>query len=183
MTWDERELAQAFKVSVEDIREYLTDGRRVSFIIERRLKWENEGWRLAPSEGAGYDLIDPDERLWEVRSITRGGVYFNPSAQVGSGRSFNEDGFQAKLAGIAGFILSDITTFPEITCYVVPVENVLRWHAAGSLGANAKVSRTVFLSRLAADIRFGEHMEPEEAAQGLLEIVEEAGVAEGPEKD
>lgn len=53
-------------------------GRRVSFIIERRLKWENEGWKLAPSEGAGYDMIDPQGRLWEVRSITRGGVYFNP---------------------------------------------------------------------------------------------------------
>jgi hypothetical protein len=39
MTWDEQELARAFKVTVADVREYLTDGRRVSFIIERRLKW------------------------------------------------------------------------------------------------------------------------------------------------
>ena len=38
MTWDEQELARAFKVTVADVREYLTDGRRVSFIIERRLK-------------------------------------------------------------------------------------------------------------------------------------------------
>jgi len=38
MQWDEHELAAAFKVSTDDIREYLTDGRRVSFIIERRLK-------------------------------------------------------------------------------------------------------------------------------------------------
>ena len=53
MTWDEQELARAFKVTVADVREYLTDGRRVSFIIERRLKWENPGWSLAPSEGAG----------------------------------------------------------------------------------------------------------------------------------
>ncbi len=81
MTWDENELARAFKVTVEDIREYLTDGRRVSFIIERRLKWENHGWTLAPSEGAGYDLRDPEGGLWEVRSITMGGVYFKCAFQ------------------------------------------------------------------------------------------------------
>jgi hypothetical protein len=100
MTWDSQELARAFKVTVEDITEYLTDRRRVSFIIERRLKWEHPGWTLAPSEGAGYDLLDPNGGLREVRSITRNGVYFNPSNQVGSGRSFSESLFQTKLMAI-----------------------------------------------------------------------------------
>ncbi|WP_156929548.1 hypothetical protein [Paracoccus sp. J55] len=154
MTWDEMELARAFKVSPEDVREYLTDGRRVSFIIERRLKWENPGWQLAPSEGAGYDLLDPDGGMWEVRSITRQGVYFNPSNQVGSGRRFNEDGFQLKMSGIKGFILSDIVGFPVVDVFVVPVENVLRWHSQRLLGANAKVSRAKFLNNLAPDIQF-----------------------------
>jgi len=153
LTWDEQELARAFRVQTSDVREYLTDGRRVSFIIERRLKWENPGWSLAPSEGAGYDLMDPDGQKWEVRSITRGGVYFNPSAQVGSGRAFNEEGFQQKLADIRGFILSDIVGFPVIDVFVVPVQNVLRWHRAGRLGTNAKVSRAVFLNSLASDIQ------------------------------
>lgn len=154
MTWDEVELAQAFKVSTEDVREYLTDGRRVSFIIERRLKWENPGWQLAPSEGAGYDLLDPEGGMWEVRSITRQGVYFNPSNQVGSGRRFNEDGFQLKMSGIKGFILSDIVGFPIVDVFVVPIGNVLRWHSQRLLGANAKVSRAKFLSSLASDIQF-----------------------------
>ena len=30
LTWDEEELARAFRVTTKDIREYLTDGRRVS---------------------------------------------------------------------------------------------------------------------------------------------------------
>ncbi|MDR0808938.1 MAG: hypothetical protein LBE86_07410 [Gemmobacter sp.] len=153
MTWDEMELARAFKVSPEDVREYLTDGR-VSFIIERRLKWENPGWQLAPSEGAGYDLLDPDGGTWEVRSITRQGVYFNPSNQVGSGRRFDGDGFQLKMSGIKGFILSDIVGFPIVDVFVVPITNVLRWHGRRLLGANAKVSRIKFLSTLAPDIRF-----------------------------
>lgn len=183
MSWDEEALAHAFRVTPADVREYLTDGRRVSFIIERRLKWENAGWQLAPSEGAGYDMIDPKGRMWEVRSITRGGVYFNPSAQVGSGRAFNEEGFQAKLAGIAGYILSDITTFPEVTCYVVPVANVLRWHAGGNLGANAKVSRAVFLSKLVPDIRH-DVVVPEADAQAALEkLARNVGIAEGEQKN
>lgn len=154
LMWDEAELANAFKVTKEDVREYLTDGRRVSFIIERRLKWENPGWSLAPSEGAGYDLLDPEGGKWEVRSITGGGVYFNPSNQVGSGRKFNEDGFQLKMSGIKGFILSDIVGFPVVDVFVVPVENVLRWHRGQALGSNAKVSRDKFLKLLAKDIRF-----------------------------
>lgn len=154
MSWNEDELAKAFKVTVDDIREYLTDGRRVSFIIERRLKWENPGWELAASEGAGYDMLDPEGGKWEVRSITKGGVYFKPSAQVGSGRSYNEEGFFKKLSGIEGYILSDITTFPVVTCYVVPVENVMRWHKAGMLGKQAQVTRARFLVALAPDIMF-----------------------------
>lgn len=154
MTWDEVELARAFKVSPEDVREYLTDGRRVSFIIERRLKWENPGWELAPSEGAGYDLLDPEGGMWEVRSVTRQGVYFNPSNQVGSGRRFDEDGFQSKMRGLKGFILSDIVGFPVVDVFVVPVANVLRWHNQRLLGANAKVSRAKFLKSLAPDIQF-----------------------------
>lgn len=152
MIWDEEKLASAFRVEVEDVREYFTDGRRVSFIIERRLKWDHPGWQLAPSEGAGYDLKDPDGGLWEVRSVTKGGVYFNPSNQVGAGRKFNEDGFQAKLAGIKGFILADIEKFPSVDVYMVPVHNVLRWHSKGLLGANAKISRTKFLNTFVKDI-------------------------------
>lgn len=152
-SWSEREIARAFKVSVEDVREYLTDGRRVSFMIERRLAQENPGWQLASSEGAGYDLLDPSGGKWEVRSITRSGVYFNPSNQVGSGRTFNEQGFQEKLEEVKGFILSDIVEFPMVNVYVVPVENVLRWHHQGLLGANARISRRKFLMNLVPDIR------------------------------
>ncbi|WP_145953442.1 hypothetical protein [Oceaniglobus indicus] len=153
LSWDEEELARAFKITPKDVREYLTDGRRVSFIIERRLMWEHPGWKLAPSEGAGYDLLDPDGGMWEVRSITRGGVYFNPSNQVGSGRAFNEDGFQQKLGGIKGFILSDIVGFPVVDVFVVPVQNVLDWHSQRLLGSNAKVSRAKFLRELAPRIQ------------------------------
>jgi hypothetical protein len=153
MSWDENALAAAFGVSTEDIKEYLTDGRRVSFIIERRLKSEHAGWKLAPSEGAGYDLIDPKGGKWEVRAVSKGGTYFNPSSQVGKGRKFDEHGFQKKLDGIKGYILSDIVNFPNVDVYVVPVENIRRWHAAGLLGKSTKVRRAKFLNLLVPDIQ------------------------------
>ena len=152
LQWDIEKLSEAFQVTKDDVREYFTDGRRVSFIIERRLKWDHPGWQLAPSEGAGYDLKDPDGGLWEVRSVTKGGVYFTPSNQVGSGRKFNEDGFQGKLSGIKGFILTDIEKFPSMDVYVLPVTNVIRWHKQGLLGANAKISRAKFISHFVNDI-------------------------------
>lgn len=153
LDFDCDKLAEAFGVKPNDVAEFMTDGRRASFIIERRLMWGHPGWELAPTEGAGYDLKAPDGSLWEVRSITRGGVYFNPSAQVGIGRKFEEGGFRAKCAAIRGFILSDITKFPNIPVYVVPVENVIRWFDSRLLGSNAKVSRAAFFSKLHKDIR------------------------------
>lgn len=152
LEWDLEVLAKAFRVSEEDIREYLTDGRRASFIIERRLKWEHAGWSLAPSEGASHDLRDPEGELWEVRSITRGGVYFNPSNQVGSGRRFEEGGFLNKLNSIRGYILTDIVQFPSVEIFVVPVEHVRRWYESGLLGMNARVTRNIFLDRLAPEL-------------------------------
>lgn len=154
INFDCERLADAFGVRSDDIRAFMTDGRRASFIIERRLVWSHPGWQLATSEGAGYDLSDPDGGRWEVRSITRRGVYFNPSAQVGIGRCFEEIGFFAKLSSIQGFILADITLFPTVCVYLVPVANVQRWYAERRLGTRTMVARNVFLTQLLPDIRY-----------------------------
>ena len=148
LDWDVAALAEALRITPEDVGEYMTDGRRISFVLERRLRLEHPGWRLAPSEGASYDLIDPDGGLWEVRSLTARGVYFNPSNQVGAGRRFDEAGFREKLAGLRGFLLGDITGFPAVDVYTVPVAAVIGWWESGLLGRNAKVSRSAFLERL-----------------------------------
>jgi hypothetical protein len=66
-------VAEALRISEDDVRDYFTDGRRVSFIIERRIAREVLRARPAESEGAGFDLIDPEGGKWEVRSISGGG--------------------------------------------------------------------------------------------------------------
>jgi len=151
--WDEAALAHALRIPETDVHSYFTDGRRASFLIERRLRSENAGWELAASEKDSYDLIDPKGGKWESRSVTRFGVYFTPSNQVGYGRAYDEDAFMDKLRYVKGFILSDIMRFPHVDVFVIPVENVMRWHQAGLLGVNAKVSRAKFWDKLAPDIQ------------------------------
>jgi hypothetical protein len=148
LSWNVTEIAKALKITESDVRNYFTDGRRVSFILERRLAYEVLKGRLAPSEGAGYDLIDSNGDKWEVRSITRGGIYFSPSYMVGSGRSFKEAGFLKKLKDVKGFILSDVESFPDVPFWIVSSDQVRKWWDDGLLGTTTKVSREAVLRLL-----------------------------------
>ena len=148
LTWDINEIAQALKISKEDVQEYFTDGRRVSFLLERRIAREIIKGTLASSEGAGFDLLDSRGRKWEVRSISKGGIYFCPSYMVGSGRHFEEKGFLEKLSEIEGYIVSDIESFPTIPFWIVTAKQVQVWWESGELGKNSKISREKSLKLL-----------------------------------
>lgn len=141
LRWDLDSLTSAMQLNASEVREYFTDGRRVSFILERRISREIVGGSLAHSEGAAYDLLDAQGGKWEVRSLTRGGIYFCPSYMVGSGRTFSEPGFLAKLQEVEGYIVSDVEMFPDVPVWVVPAEDVLSWWQRGLLGVNSKISR------------------------------------------
>ncbi len=139
--WDVVAIAKALKIKKEDVLAYFKDGRRVSFILERRLTYEIFNGSLAPSEGAGFDLVDSKGNKWEVRSITKDGIYFSPSYMVGSGRSFNEAGFLKKLNEVAGYVISDIESFPDIPFWIIPSQQIREWWTAGQLGRITKISR------------------------------------------
>jgi len=133
LSWDVHEIAKVLKIRPEDVREYFTDGRRVSFIVERRLAREVPLlWVLI------YLLIDSHGNKWEVRSITRSGIYFCPSYMVGSGRHFEEEGFLRKLNEIKGFIIADVESFPNIPFWIIPVEQVKKWWDSGKLGSKIR---------------------------------------------
>jgi len=139
---DIEQVAQALKVTREDVTEYFTDGRRVSFLIERRMAREVLEKSARPdSEGAPYDVTDRLGGKWEVRSITRGGVYFCPSNQVGKGRAFDHRGFEEKLTAVTGYVLADVEAFPRAPFWLIPVDTVRDWWTTGKLQANTKVRR------------------------------------------
>jgi hypothetical protein len=149
LTWDIEQIAQALKISASDVRAYFTDGRRVSFLLERRIAREIIKGSLAPSEGAGFDIIDPQEGKWELRSISKGGIYFCPSFMVGSGRSFEAARFLEKLADVEGYIVCDIEQFPNIPFWIIPAQQVKNWWESGQLGKTTNVSRNKALSLIA----------------------------------
>lgn len=141
LEWNLVELQNALKISEDDVRAYFTDGRRVSFILERRLAREVLNGTLAPSEGAGFDLLDWQGRKWEVRSVSKGGIYFCPSYMVGSGRRFERGGFLNKLGEIHGYVVSDITKFPRVPYWLIEGSRVREWYEAGRLGPSTQISR------------------------------------------
>jgi len=141
LNWDIAEVAAALKMEADEVREYFTDGRRVSFMLERRISREIIKGRLAQSEGASFDLFDSDGAKWEVRSITRTGIYFCPSYMVGSGRAFDEVGFLRKLDEVAGYLVSDVECFPDVPVWKIDGQRVRDWYHGGVLGANTKIPR------------------------------------------
>lgn len=141
LIWDVQDIAKALKIGATEVREYFTDGRRVSFLIERRIAHEVLKGSVSKSEGAGFDVIAPDGGKWEVRSISKGGIYFCPSYMVGSGRSFDEAGFQSKLEEIEGYIIADIESFPNVPFWIISADQVLAWWEGRELGTTTKISR------------------------------------------
>lgn len=150
LNWDIAKLTEALKVGVDDIQEFCTDGRKFSFVVERRIAYEVLKGSLAPSEGASFDVIDSTGRKWEVRSITKSGIYFCPSYMVGSQRSFNERGFLEKLEGIEGYIVADLASFPTVPFWSIQKDTVRDWWKRGKLGTTTKIPRTRALELLAA---------------------------------
>lgn len=59
LSWDVAKLTDALKLGERDIREFFTDGRKFSFVVERRIAYEVPKGSLAPSEGAHFDVSDP----------------------------------------------------------------------------------------------------------------------------
>jgi hypothetical protein len=153
LEWDVQKLSDAMKIAPKDVIEYFTDGRRVSFILERRLAHEIVHGKLAPSEGEEYDLTDTKGGKWEVRSVTKGGVYFCPSNMVGKGRTFEKAGFLRKLNEIQGYILTDVVAFPKIPFWTIPKETVRKWWDEGSLGINSHVTHKKALELINSTIK------------------------------
>ena len=148
LSWNITHISKALKISKKDVKEYFTDGRRISFLLERRLAKEVLHGKLPDSEGEDYDVLDSKGRKWEVRSISKGGVYFCPSYMVGSGRHFEEQGFLDKLKDIKGYMLCDIERFPHVPFWVVASDEVKAWWDSNELGTWTGISRKKALALL-----------------------------------
>jgi hypothetical protein len=147
LEWDLGNLAAAMHLDEGEVLTYFRDGRRISFILERRIRDAFPSWTLAPSEGSGFDLIDEKGGCWEARSVSSG-IYFCPSYMVGARRVFEEQGFLQKLEKIEGYVCSDIMKFPQVPVYMVPSDLILDLYRKGHLGAGTRISSARFYSNI-----------------------------------
>jgi len=143
--WDVGALSDALAITKDEVLEYFRDGRRMSFILERRLQSDFNG--TLSRENEAWDMIDSEGRKWEVRSLTES-LYFCPSYMVGSGRIFNRDGFIQKLDAIHGYIVGDIKLFPEVPCWTLSSELVRHWWESGTIPEKTSISRARFYQLL-----------------------------------
>jgi len=148
LKWNVSDLAKAMKMSEEDVKLYFKDGRRASFIMERLIAYKVFHGSLSSNEGTDYDIIDNEGGKWEVRSLTKDGVYFCPSYMVGSGRDFDEVGFLTKLNNIKGYVIADITKFPNIPFWIIPKNKVMSCWKKKLLSYTTKISRQKALKLL-----------------------------------
>lgn len=151
-SWHGEQLAQATGLNLTDVRIYFTDGRRASFLVERRL-CKQLGWSLADSERHPYDIVDngaPNGK-WEVRCVTANGVNLAPSRDQGSGRKFSDLSLQQKLNLLRGYILADITVFPAVNYYFFVQATVKTWVQNGKLNANGSIPYARFINELSLD--------------------------------
>lgn len=147
LTWNISDLAKAMKLSKKVTEDYFKDGRRASPLLERRLARVLK-WKLTDSERTGWDLKDWRGGKWEVRCITKEGVYFNPSMNVGGSRGYNKTAYSNKLKVLKGYILCDIVTFPKVTFWKVPKKAVREWKRKKKLRKDTKITRTNVLKLL-----------------------------------
>ena len=145
LDWELPALVLSLKIPEEEIIEYFKDGRRIAFLIERRIAREVLGGTLAPSEGSHFDVTDHYGNNWEIRSLSKRGTYFCPSYMVGSGRDFDEAGFQEKLDKITGYIICDIDSFPSVSYWLIPKADIIAWRAAGRISNETRVSHKKLL--------------------------------------
>jgi hypothetical protein len=139
--WDVEKLSGAMHLSKEDVIDYFKDGRRMSFILERRICKEVLDGKMPKSEGASFDIFDKEGGKWEVRCVTDTGTYFCPSSMIGAGRFFDEKGFLSKLEGIKGYILADITKFPLVEYWSTTSYEIIDLYVNKRIHHTTKVGR------------------------------------------
>jgi hypothetical protein len=151
MSFDLALLAKALgDIPLEAAQDIFSDGRQASVVIEGILSHHLEV-SAAPHGNAKWDLELPDG-LAEVKCLTRRGVKFLPSGQVGSGRSYDEAAFLERLEQNIAYYVADIREFPDVRITLIPAAILVSWANEGIMRSgsfNAEEGRRVIDAMLA----------------------------------
>jgi len=136
LNWDVQALADSMGITARDVlRMFKNDGRIYPHILKPRLARELE-YREYISFGdpSPAQLIDDENGLWQIRAMTKSsGVSFMRQSMRSTGIEYNEKKFLDYVSRLAGFLVCDVRSFPELVVYEVSKESVWHWHEGGRL--------------------------------------------------
>ena len=139
-------VADGLRMTKEKVKKFFYDGRRFGFIAEDKVETIYGG--VQTKNGSSFDVYveakdgQPEKKV-EVRSLTKSGIYFSPSGNVGKGRKFSEVDLLKKLDSVDIFVMCDVKTFVDDETFElveVSSDTIRGLYFDGKLGKNAKIS-------------------------------------------
>lgn len=109
-------------------------GRYAEFLIASKGIGDRSG-----SENSAYDNITIDGKRIEVRAITKYGISFAASNEVGKGRKVTKAGFKHKLDSVDYWCLVDYADVDNCKFYFITNKNVVSMDSLGILTKNKNV--------------------------------------------
>jgi len=153
------DISQALKVTPADVIQKFRDGRVTSWFAEiwgeRLFSYKKHLNSNYPGSDASIDLgaIGPFEI--SVRSLTRAGIKFQKSKNIGSSRSATQGDVYDAIADVERVVVVDIQEFPKLTFIPLDSKWLLRHAHSGTLTANG-LSASRFYNLLAQEFALEE---------------------------
>ena len=102
---DYEKLSDGFNLPIEQVKNFLNDGRVMGRLGEFIHSLSSGGGRQ--NENSSFDILEKNNQKTEIRSITKN-VSFASSKEVGYCRKVTENGFIEKLNSIDRYVLLDL---------------------------------------------------------------------------
>jgi hypothetical protein len=116
-------------LSSDTLVRVLQDGRPSSRLLYAHLLAKYRNLHCVPLLGIFADcVVDDENRVFQVRTVTKHGVILLPSKNIGVGREYDAEAYRAALKPLTGFILIDVTDMPCIV-YGVVFKDILPFKA------------------------------------------------------
>lgn len=133
------DISRALKITPPDVINKFRDGRVTSWFAEiwgeRLFSYKTHANSNYPGSDASIDLgaIGPFEI--SVRCLTKAGIKFQKSANIGSSRSASQNDVYDAVSGVERVVVVDIRQFPELTFLPLDSKWLLRRAHEGTLTA------------------------------------------------
>lgn len=117
-TFSAADIGQALKVSPDDVIRKFRDGRVASWFAEiwgeQLFRYKTHASSNHPGSDGLIDLGVIGDYEVSVRCLTRSGIKFQKSSQMGSGRSATQGDLEAALRSVERVVVVDIRNFPMV---------------------------------------------------------------------